>query len=278
MNDELTPIEHSIDTELIGAKESFRFRAFRKFILAAIGGIPWVGSFIVAAAELKEDSGQEETDNLQRQWLAEHELKLGNVIGTLNQIAAQLENFGDQVDERLASPEFLELVEQGFRIWDKSATKEKRESIRRLLTNAAATRLCSDDLVRLFLKWIDDYHESHFKVIRAIYNGDRTGRGDIWREIHGEFPREDSAEADLYKLLIHDLSMGHVIRQKRKTTSGGQFYQKKPAKRRTGVKTMKSAFDNADPYELTALGRQFVHYTMDDVAPQIGDGQPNSPR
>jgi predicted transcriptional regulator len=33
---------------------------------------------------------------------------------------------------------------------------------------------------------------------------------------------------------------------------------------------MKSAFDNEEQYELTELGKQFVHYTMTDVAPQLG--------
>jgi hypothetical protein len=33
---------------------------------------------------------------------------------------------------------------------------------------------------------------------------------------------------------------------------------------------MKSAFDNDEPYELTELGKYFVHYTMDEVVPRIG--------
>jgi len=33
--------------------------------------------------------------------------------------------------------------------------------------------------------------------------------------------------------------------------------------------TMKSAFDEDDAYELTALGEKFVHYAMTDVAPKI---------
>lgn len=33
---------------------------------------------------------------------------------------------------------------------------------------------------------------------------------------------------------------------------------------------MKSPFDDEDPYELTELGAKFVHYVMNEVAPQIG--------
>jgi hypothetical protein len=32
---------------------------------------------------------------------------------------------------------------------------------------------------------------------------------------------------------------------------------------------MKSAFDDEEQYELTALGEQFVHYAMTDVPPKL---------
>ncbi len=33
--------------------------------------------------------------------------------------------------------------------------------------------------------------------------------------------------------------------------------------------TMKSAFDDSEQYVLTDLGRQFVHYAMNELAPRI---------
>jgi len=33
---------------------------------------------------------------------------------------------------------------------------------------------------------------------------------------------------------------------------------------------MKSAFDDSEQYELTELGQQFVHYTMNEIVPRIG--------
>jgi hypothetical protein len=40
---------------------------------------------------------------------------------------------------------------------------------------------------------------------------------------------------------------------------------------------MKSAFDDSEQYELTELGRQFVHYTMNEVVPRIGGSRtPNT--
>jgi hypothetical protein len=59
-----------------------------------------------------------------------------------------------------------------------------------------------------------------------------------------------------------------VIRQHRETTYDGQFLKKKS--RAPAMHTMKSAFDLQDPYELTELGRQFVHYTMTELVPRIG--------
>lgn len=85
--------------------------------------------------------------------------------------------------------------------------------------------------------------------------------------------REDSAEADLFKLFVQDLSMGHVIRQHRETDYEGHFL-KVPSKkgRRYPDPHMKSAFDDEKQYELTELGRWFVHYTMNEMVPKLTEG------
>ena len=85
--------------------------------------------------------------------------------------------------------------------------------IRNILSNAAASQLSSDDVVRMYIDWINDYSEMHFQVIGAIYNSGGIIRGAIWKKIGKGPVREDSADADLYKLLFRDLSTGGVIRQ-----------------------------------------------------------------
>lgn len=266
------PIAAQIADEITASTDSPRARALKKFGLAAVGAIPWVGGFLAAAIELRKDP--DKIDNLQRQWLEHHAAKLQKLQDTLVTIATRLENFDDEINERLESPEFLALVDKGFREWDAASTEEKRGYVRLLLTNAAASSLCSDDLVRLFLDWIRKYDDTHFRVIKAIYKNPGITRRDMWLSMHPTVPRDDSSEADLFKLLIHDLSLGHVIRQHRATTHGGQFVKQstrgRPKSR--GSSTMKSPFDASDPYELTELGAQFVHYVMNEVAPQIGDG------
>jgi hypothetical protein len=57
-----------IRTELAKAAPTNRRRIIEKFVLAALGSIPWVGGFISAAASFKTEEGGTRTDNLQTQW------------------------------------------------------------------------------------------------------------------------------------------------------------------------------------------------------------------
>ena len=75
--------------------------------------------------------------------------------------------------------------------------------------------------------------------------------------------------------MIRDLSTGGVVRQERDVNSLGQFVRKTPQRRRRGTAptTMESAFEDSKPYILTELGKQFVHYTMNEVVTRIGEGK-----
>lgn len=244
---------------------------YSRILLAALSGIPWVGSFLGAAGTMSAEIENEQVSELQRLWLQEHQAKLQRLGATLAAIVDQLDGFGEELQERIQSDEYISLVRKGFRSWDQAETEEKREFVRKLLANAGGTKLCPDDLVRLFIAWIDTYHESHFAVIRVLHQNHGATRAQIWRHIHGKTVREDSAEADLFKLLIRDLSTGSVIRQHRDTTPHGEYLRKGRAatSARSSSGTMKSAFDDQEGYELTELGRQFVHYTMNELVTQI---------
>ncbi len=258
--------------ELAKSSSSTKRRVFEKFTLAALGSIPWVGGFISAAVSLKMDEGKTRITNMQTQWLAEHSKKIGRLAETLGHIAARFETLGEQINERIQSEAYLDLVRKAFRAWDHADTDEKRRYVANIVANSSGTRLCSDDVVRLFIDWINMYHESHFAVITKIYQEPGITRYDIWQSIYGELPREDSAEADLFKLLIRDLSTGGVIRQARETTEDGRFLRKsQPHHKGHASTTLESAFEDSKPYVLTELGKQFVHYTMTDVVPRIHD-------
>jgi hypothetical protein len=261
-----------IKQELDKLNPDLKKRALEKFTLAALGSIPWVGGFISAAVNLKTEEGSLKTDSLQTRWLEEHQRKMEILGETLAEISKRFDSLGTTIEERVKSEEYLDVVRKAFRAWDRADTDEKRKYAANLVTNAAGTNLCSDDVVRLFVDWLELYHEAHFAVVRCIFQSPGVTRADIWEEIHSEFPREDSAEADLYRYLIRDLSMGGVIRQARETTADGQFLRKRTNRQRSSspATTMESAFEDTKLYVLTELGKQFVHYTMNEIVKRVG--------
>jgi hypothetical protein len=275
MTDPESPEEKTlveIQAALAKTSVSTKRKVVEKFVLAALSSIPWVGGFISAAASLKVDQRNANKDSLQTKWLEEHAKKMAQLAGALADVVSRLDNLGDSIDARIQSDEYLSLVRSAFRTWDRAETEDKRCYVANLVANAAGTRLTPDDVVRLFIDWLDLYHEIHFAVMREIYKNPGATRFEIWEALYGPPTREDSAEADLYRLLIRDLSTGGVIRQERETTADGRFLRKRPVGHRklAGGGTMESAFDDSKPYVLTELGKQFVHYTMNEVVQRIG--------
>ena len=254
--------------ELLGSRRD----RFRKLFVAALGSVPWVGGLLSGLSNLGAGEAQNETNELHREWLEEHARKFRRVADTLAGIFNRLDEIGERTQARIESEAYLGLVRKAFRAWDSVDTEEKRDLLRKLLSNAGASTIDPDDLVRLFIDWIDRYHEAHFQVIRVIYQQGRATRGEIWETIHDKEVREDSSEADLFKLLIRDLSTGGVIRQARATDGQGRFLRRQAPSRRSTTPYMKSAFDDKDEYVLTELGERFVHYAMDELVPRVGGG------
>jgi hypothetical protein len=125
----------------------------------------------------------------------------------------------------------------------------------------------------MFIQWIEMYSEAHFAVIQFIYKNVGCTRLEIWEGVHpGQRVRDDSPDADLFRLLIHDLSTGRIVRQHRETDYAGHFVKKTPKRTGTPSRLMTSAFDDEQQYELTQLGSQFVRYTVEGVMPRIGAG------
>jgi hypothetical protein len=264
-------IIETIRAELASAEPSRKKRILEAIALAALGSIPWVGGVLAATATFKFDEAGVRQDNLRNQWLEEHHQKLGLLRGTLSEVFKRIQGLGEEINDRLESQEYLGLIRKAFREWDQADTEEKQRLIVQLVTNAAGVRICSDDILRLFLDWIEVYHEAHFAVIREVHKNEGPTRYDIWTAVYGkDIPRDDSAEADLYKMLIRDLSTGGVIRQARETDSSGRFRKKtSPPRRLTSTGVMESAFEDTKQYVLTELGKQFVHYTMNELVTRL---------
>jgi len=243
-----------------------------RFALAILGGaIPLAGGIFSGAGGAWSEKENERFQRILKTWLKLQEDEIKEIGQTLVEVMLRLDQNDQKVQERIESPEYLKILKKCFRDWSAAESEEKRILIRNLLVNAASPGITPDDVVRLFIEWIDRYSELHFKVVRAIYNRDGISRAEIWEQIHGKDVAENSAEADLFKIIIHDLSVGHIIRQHREVDYNGNFVRQ-PTRRTpkgSGSRTYTSAFDGEKQYELTELGQQFVHYTMNEVVTKI---------
>lgn len=242
------------------------------------GAIPVAGGILSAVVSAWSDKEQEEVNRFFDYWIGMLKEEILEKEHTMLEILARLDLQDEKIKERVKSSEYQSLVKKTFREWSGAESEEKRKLIRNILSNAAATDLSSDDVIRLFIDWINDYSELHFQVIGAVYNTNGISRGAIWEKIGKGNVREDSADADLYKLLFRDLSMGGIVRQHRETDYYGNFISKPKSKKSSrgysGSQTMKSAFDREELYELTELGQQFVHYAMSDLPLRIAYKNP----
>ena len=241
---------------------------YSRFILTVFWSIPWVGWFLSAIAARDAEKEQWRVNKLYEWWIQECEDKIWLLHTTIYQILSRLNEF-DGIEDRVNSKEYLELVNKWFKSWDNAGTFEKKEMIRKLLTNAWIDSECPYDLIRLFNDWINLYHEEHFAVIKEIYANQGVTRKKIWENIWWKLVREDSAEADLYRLLIRDLSTWSIIRQHKPVNFNWEFIKQK---RKSGISTswtLVSAFEDTKQYELTDLGKKFVHYVMDEAVTKI---------
>lgn len=246
-------------------------KAARGAVQAVGGAIPFAGGVFSAAAGFWSEHDQQRVNEFLHAWLQMLRDEMREKERTIADIITRVDIQDEKIAQRVRSDEFQSLMKKAFRNWAGAESTKKQEYIRNILSNAASADLTSDDVVRLFLDWLQRYSEFHFAVIADIYQHPGATRWDIWQRVGKGAPREDSAEADLYKLLFRDLSTGGIIRQVRETDYQGQFIAKRPKKSspRGGGRSLTSAFDDEEPYELTAIGRQFVHYAMQELTPKI---------
>ena len=242
--------------------------------LQVIGGaVPFAGGLLSAAAGAWSENEQERVNKFFRHWIKMLEDEIKEKERTILEIMARLDIHDEEIAKKLESKEYQSLLKKTFREWSGAESEDKRTYIRNILANAAASSMTSDEVVRLFIDWLKMYSELHFKVIAVIYKHGTSGvsRGGVWGDLGKAEVAENSADADLFKLLFRDLSTGGVIRQHREVDYYGNFVAKTPQRRPkgSGPKPVTSAFDDEDSYELTELGKQFVHYAMTDLPLKI---------
>lgn len=242
--------------------------------LQVIGGaVPFAGGLLSAAAGAWSEDEQERVNKFFHHWVKMLEDEIREKERTILEIMTRLDIHDEEIAKRLESKEYQSLLKKTFREWSGAESEDKRTYIRNILANAAASTMTSDEVVRLFIDWLKMYSELHFKVIAVIYKHGTNGvsRGGVWSDLGKAEVAENSADADLFKLLFRDLSTGGVIRQHREVDYYGNFVPKTPQRRAKGLgpRAITSAFDDEDSYELTELGKQFVHYAMTDLPLKI---------
>ena len=262
MSEDQLPV--GFDAELASRSERAKRQKWGRFTLAALGAIPWIGSVISAFAALHGEKAQGEVNDLQQGWLQSHAERIQELEATLSGIIETAEGGGAEGEARLEDPSYLKLVEHGFRVWDAAPTENKRQQVRRILSNATVAKLSGDDLLRLFLTWVDQYDDVHFNLISALHRETGLTGSELWQEIDGRDVRHDSSDADLFKLILRDLSTGGVIRQHREVTGDGRMLRQKRGKGSASSPYLSSALEGDKPYELTQLGHLFVGYALDE--------------
>lgn len=240
--------------------------------LAYLSGIP--SSEQETLTDMLTISREEETefDRLLSIWLGLQEREIKEIGRTLIEVLQGLKLERKKVRDRIESPGYLRLVRKSFRNWSAAESEGKRVLIRNLLANAATRSTSPDFVLFMFIDWLDKYSDEHFLAMRKIYDALPGGltRKEIWQQLNldGSLPAEDSAEADMFKMLILDLSTGYVIRQPREKDFYGSFVRSKPVRAVTATTESRStAFDDTKKYILTELGKQFVYYTMEEGQP-----------
>jgi hypothetical protein len=243
--------------------------AARGALNAASGAIPFAGGLLSAAASAWSEREQSRINEFLHHWIQMLAAEMREKQQTILEITARLDMRDEETVKRIESPQYQALLRKAFRDWAGTESEEKRVLIRNLLANAAGATIASDDVIKLFLEWIKIYSELHFAVIGAIYNSAGITRGGVWLKLGRAPVREDSSDADLFRLLFRDLSTGGIVRQHRETDYAGNFLAKRHQTPKNSSQLMKSAFDDIEQYELTALGEQFVHYAMTEVPPKL---------
>jgi len=273
--------QNNIDFKDCNSKTSGNIGNVSRFAIQSISGaIPFIGGLFSAAAGAWSEKEQEKVNKFFEHWLRMLRDEMLEKEATIIEIMTRLDLQDEKISKRVESDQYQSLIKKTFREWAGAENEQKRKYIRNILTNAACTELTSDDVIRLFIDWLGQYSEFHFQVIGMIYKYKNISRGKIWRKLDKKQVREDSAEADLYKLLFRDLSTGGIVRQHRQKDYYGNFVKKQSSKSNLKVansKKMKSAFDEEELYELTSIGQQFVHYAMTDIPPRIEYKNPKNP-
>jgi hypothetical protein len=255
----------AIPTEIETALHSGAGPQIARYALGFLGGLTQ-NPFALEAQSGRSgewtEADQAKVAGLFQNWLKLQAAEITQIGTILYAVISRLDLENAKITERIESPAYLQLVKRAFRDWSTAESEEKNHLISNLLVKAATSSLCSDDVVRLFLKWIEDCSTGHLAVFKEISKHSGLTRKQIWSALHSSTVPEESAETDLYRTYVSDLTMNHLIRQHRLKDYYGNYIQERRKKPAPGQKVSSSAFDDERQYELTELGVWFGSYTL----------------
>lgn len=261
------------DTKEEGKVNEIKLDKKAQQALAYLSGIPSTEEEILTEIFTVTEEENTQFKELLNIWLRLQEAEIKEIGRTLLEVIQRLNLNNKKIRERLESAEYLNLVRKSFRNWSAAESEEKRILIRNLLVNGAIRFTSPNSALSMFIDWLDKYSEEHFQVIRTINQALPEGltRKEIWLSLHNSFPPEDSAEADMFKMLILDLTTGYVIRQPREKDFYGKFIRAKPVRSTVSEESLRTSliFNDTKKYVLTELGKQFVLYTMKEISSEV---------
>ena len=148
--------------------------------LQTVGGaIPFAGGLFSAIAGAWSEYEQEKANRFFEYWIKMLEDEIKEKERTILEIMARLDLADEEITKRVESREYQSLVKKTFREWSGAESNEKRKYIRNILANAASCQVSSDDVLLMYIDWINQYSEMHFQVIGAIYNSSGITCGEI---------------------------------------------------------------------------------------------------
>lgn len=105
-----------------------------------------------------------------RNWISMIQDEIKEKEKTIIEIMSRVDMHDKAIQERITSDGFQSLLKKSFREWPAAESEEKRVLLRNLLSNAAASQVSSDGVVRLFLDWLNTYSPFHFEFMATVYN------------------------------------------------------------------------------------------------------------
>src|SRR5690606_6131920 len=74
---------------------------YARFVVAALGSIPWLGGLLAAGAALHGERAQAAVNRLLGQWLHEHETRINELFDGLRAVAERVDSLGEDAKARM---------------------------------------------------------------------------------------------------------------------------------------------------------------------------------